>query len=163
MRKLRNSILLVIIVSLLTGCGELPIASGMAVTLFQKTDNADATIIETSIKEVVETNEYVEHMPKNTKIYIQKTDAEEFIPQIIMDEEYKTFSFSYDVLSSYLAVGTYAEKNGKLELKTDDGKYCYIFDIADDNILKFNQENSSDSHPFGTEMENGTEFVIDSN
>ena len=34
-----------------------------------------------------------------------------------------------DALSSYLAIGTYTENYNLLELKTDDGKYHYKFDV----------------------------------
>ncbi len=68
-----------------------------------------------------------------------------------------------DALSSYLAIGTYTENYNLLELKTDDGKYHYKFDVIDENTLKFNQENSSKINKImGEEIKDSTEFIIDS-
>ncbi|MEY8338879.1 hypothetical protein AALB16_12800 [Lachnospiraceae bacterium 62-35] len=147
MKKIGKLVLSIMAVVLLAGC-------------VGKTDNADTTK-ESHVIMAVETNESVEHTQNNTKTYIQKADGEEFIPYITIDEKDKTFLFSYDVLSSYLAAGTYTESQGQLELKTDDGKYRYIFDIVDENTLKFNQKNSSDIHKImGEEIKDGAEFVI---
>lgn len=150
MKKLKKSLSLILTILLLAGCT-------------QKTDTADTSAAETSVIKALETNEFMEPAENNTKLYLLKTDAEEFIPQLILNDEEKTFSFSYDVLSSYLAVGTYTESNGQLELKTDDGKYHYTFDIVDENTLKFNQESSSDVNGgLGAEIADGAEFIIDS-
>lgn len=150
MKKLEKPLLLIMTILLLAGCT-------------QKTDTADTSAAETSVIKALETNESMEPAENNTKLYLLKTDAEEFIPQLILNDEEKTFSFSYDVLSSYLAVGTYTESNGQLELKTDDGKYHYIFDIIDENTLKFNLESSSDVNGgLGAEIADGAEFIIDS-
>lgn len=108
----------------------------------------------------VETNESIEHMKTNTKIYLLKDGREGFVPQIILNENDCTFQFSYDVLSSYLTVGTYTKDNGQLELKTDDGKYHYTFDITDDHTLKFDQGNSSDIKILmGEGIQDGAEFI----
>lgn len=86
---------------------------------------------EAGVVKALETNEYVENTHNDTKIYMLKTDREEVLPQIIMHENDKSFSLSYDVMSSYLAVGTYTENSDQFILKTDDGKYQYTFDITD--------------------------------
>lgn len=152
MKKLKNPLLLIMTILLLTGCTQK--------TDTADTSTADTSAAETSVIKALETNEFVEPAENNTKLYLLKTDAEEFIPQLILNDEEKTFSFSYDVLSSYLAVGTYTESNGQLELKTDDGKYHYIFDIIDENTLKFNQESSSDVNGgLGAEIADGAEFI----
>ncbi len=122
----------------------------------QKADNTNATM---------ETNEYIETTQNHTKLYTLKTDKEEFIPQIILNTNDKTFFFSYDVLSSYIASGTYTKNHKQLELKTEDGTYHYTFDIIDDNTLKFNQENSSDVKLIDKSIDgkiiDGAEFIID--
>lgn len=111
-------------------------------------------------KRAVETNESVESVKTNTKIYLLKDGQEGFVPQIVLNESDHTFQFSYDVMSSYLAVGTYTKDHGQLELKTDDGKYYYIFDIADDHTLKFDQGNSSDIKMImGEGIQDGAEFI----
>ncbi len=99
----------------------------------QKADNTNV---------IMETNEYMETTQNHTKIYILKTDKEEFIPQIFLNTNHK-----------------------QLELKTEDGTYHYTFDIVDDNTLKFNQENSSDvkfiDKSIEREIIDGSEFIID--
>ena len=99
----------------------------------QKADNTNV---------IMETNEYMETTQNHTKIYILKTDKEEFIPQIFLNTNDK-----------------------QLELKTEDGTYHYTFDIVDDNTLKFNQENSSDvkfiDKSIEREIIDGSEFIID--
>jgi len=115
---------------------------------------------EKQVINAVETNVYNSNKQNNTKTYTLKDDSEEFISQIIIDESDNTFMFSYDVMSSYLAYGQYTESEGQLELKTDDGKYHYIFDIIDENTLKFKQENSSRIKRItGKGIGDGAEFV----
>ena len=46
-----------------------------------------------------------------------------------------TFWFSFSSISSYLGYGIYEEENGRLTLRTDDGKYVYVFDVADEAII----------------------------
>lgn len=117
-------------------------------------------IEEKQVINAVETNVYNGNKQNNTKTYTLKDDSEEFISQIIIDESNNTFMFSYDVMSSYLAVGQYTESKGQLKLKTDDGKYHYTFDIIDENTLKFKQENSSRINRItGNEIADGAEFV----
>lgn len=151
MRKFSYFVLLAMIYILLTGC-------------VRKTDNTDPAV-ETSIIKVVETNEFARNTQNNTKMYILKTDRAGFVPEIFINETDKTFSFSYDVLSSYIAIGTYTEDEEQLVLKTDDGKYHYTFDKVDDHTLKFNQENSSEisfiDKNIGAEMKDGVEFIVD--
>ena len=148
MRHVTKRILFIMTIVFLAGC-------------VPKTDQTDTTEENHRIK-AVETNEYIEDTQNNTKTYVLKDDREELIPQIIIDETDKTFLFSYDVLSSYLATGTYTQNHGQLQLKTDDGNYHYTFDIVDENTLKFNLENSSDINQImGEGIKEGTEFVID--
>ena len=47
------------------------------------------------------------------------------------------------MLSSYYAIGSYEIDDGSLILKTDDGKYKYVFKI-EDNTLIFNEKESSE-------------------
>lgn len=96
----------------------------------QKAGDMD-TAAEADVVKALETNESVENTHNDTKIYMLKADREEVLPQIIIDEDDKSFSLSYDVMSSYLAVGTYTENSDQFILKTDDGKYQYTFDITD--------------------------------
>ena len=151
MRRVRKPVLFIMTVVFLAGC-------------VQKTDNTEITAQKSDIK-TLETNEYVENTQNSTKIYTLNVEREDFLPQITINENDKTFLFSFDVLSSYLASGTYTENNWQLELKTGDGKYHYTFDITDDNTLKFNQENSSyiklTDKTMGEEIKDGAEFIME--
>jgi len=61
------------------------------------------------------------------------------IPSIrISDNE---ILFSYDMLSSYLTLGTYTIDGHILTMTTNDDKYIYVFQIAGDNLIF--QENES--------------------
>lgn len=128
-----------------------------------KTDEADP-VAETRIVNALETDESAEEIQNHTKMYIMKSDIEGVLPQIFLDEDNKTFSFSYDVLSSYLNRGTYAENDGQLELSTDDGKYQYTFERIDDYTLRFDKKNSSEikliDKAMGLEIEDGAEFIL---
>lgn len=64
-------------------------------------------------------------------------------PDLVLDTDKKTFSFSYDVLSSYLSVGTYTEEDNELKLTTDDGKFYYTFRKGSENNLYFLVDKSS--------------------
>ncbi len=125
----------------------------------RQTDKTNITE-EKQVINAVETNVYNSNKQNNTKTYTLKDNSEEFISQIIIDESDNTFTFSYDVMSSYLAYGQYTESEGQLKLKTDDGKYHYTFDIIDENTLKFKQENSSRINRItGNGIADGAEFI----
>ncbi len=64
-------------------------------------------------------------------------------PTISFDIKDKTFSFTYDPLSSYLSYGSFEITNGKIKAKTDDGKYTYIFKIIDNDKICFVEKGSS--------------------
>lgn len=142
---MKKFILFIFMLSVLTGC----------------TNNK--SIVETP-QIVLETNKSIESVQNDTKIYVLNSDKNEFIPELVLNTKDNTFSFSYDVLSSYLAVGTYIESQERLELITDDGKYHYIFDIVDESTLKFNKDESSNvtliDNRMGIELSNGTEFIM---
>ncbi len=84
------------------------------------------------------------------------------LPSLTFDTEKKTFSFTYDVLSSYLPYGSYKEENNKIILNTDDGKFHYTFEKGSGNTLSFIADGSSpvtltDSR-FGMQIKNGMVF-----
>ena len=45
------------------------------------------------------------------------------------------FGFAFSVISSYYAYGDYEIKDDRLTLRTDDGKYVYVFDRAEDTWI----------------------------
>ncbi len=55
------------------------------------------------------------------------------LPSVKITDE--NISFSYDVLSSYLPVGTYTIKNDILTMITDDGRYKYVFVVNGDKLI----------------------------
>lgn len=83
-------------------------------------------------------------------------------PDLVLDTDKKTFSFSYDVLSSYLSMGTYTEDNNKVKLTTDDGKFHYTFQKDKENNLYFLADKSSSvnliDNRFGIEIKDGMVF-----
>lgn len=112
-------------------------------------------------------NKSIVSFQNDTKIYVLNNNKNEFTPEIVLNTIDNTFSFSYDVLSSYLSVGTYIESQERLELITDDGKYHYVFDIVDESTLKFNKDESSNvtliDNRIGIELNNGAEFIMMTN
>ena len=92
----------------------------------------------------VETDETFEGK-ESIKTYTLVSDETDLpLPTLTLDQEEGTFSFAYDVLSSYLAVGTYEINGDKGELTTEDGTFHYTFYSADEDTLRFSADESSD-------------------
>lgn len=99
-----------------------------------------------SYKEIAyETNESVEVLESSkSKVYSLVVDTEkQYVPYLYLEDD-NTFSFTYDVLSSYLAYGSYELVDDKIKCKTSDNLYNYTFDIIDDKTIEFNVEESSE-------------------
>ncbi len=76
--------------------------------------------------------------------YIVAGAEDSILPaSITFDLDKETFSFRYDLLSSYLPHGTWKIEKGKVILTTDDQNFVYIFDIIDNDTLEFLQKGSS--------------------
>lgn len=60
-----------------------------------------------------------------------------------LDKENMRFSFSYDLLSSYMPYGSFTVDADTISCVTDDGLYNYYFKIKDDNTLRLLTEASS--------------------
>lgn len=54
------------------------------------------------------------------------------------------FVFTYNILSSYLGVGTYTMEDQIVTANTDDGKYTYVFHILEDGSLLFDVDKSAE-------------------
>ncbi len=85
---------------------------------------------------------------------------------ITFDFEKSTFTFCYDLLSSYLPQGTWEIEKGKVIATTDDKNHVYIFDIVDHDTIAFVQKGSSiltyiddkiTTHP---KIVDGTKFIF---
>ena len=76
---------------------------------------------------------------KEYELVVDETSGESkaTIPSLTINTSDKTFSFTYDPFSSYLSVGTYEITDSTLAASTDDGERTYIFNIVNDNTLKF--------------------------
>ena len=74
--------------------------------------------------------------------YIMQESEEPSKPTVSL-EDGNRFTFTYSLLSSYYAIGSYEIDDGNLILKTDDGEYKYMFKIKD-NTLIFNAKESSE-------------------
>ncbi len=66
--------------------------------------------------------------------YIFEASDEISKPRFVLNED-GTFQMIFGMLSSYIGDGTYTYKNGRLTLKTDDGKYKYCFDSVGDTFV----------------------------
>lgn len=90
------------------------------------------------------------------------SDDAVFLPSLILETD-NTFAFSYDPLSSYYPYGTYEVKDGILTATTQDGLYQYVFEVIDENTLKFRQDGSAEvnltDERIGVEVSDQVEFV----
>ncbi len=87
--------------------------------------------------------------------YIYSDSGEPLYPILSLESGNK-FSFTYSVLSSYIAYGSYELSGDELLLKTSDGKYEYRFRV-DGKTLIFNAEESSEL-PDYTDVPDGAVF-----
>ena len=80
----------------------------------------------------------------------EQQNGEKIAPVITINIDDKSFLFSYDVLSSYINIGTYEINDNILTVTTSDEKYHYVFEIVDENTLSFLEEQSSKITVFDT-------------
>lgn len=66
------------------------------------------------------------------------------VPTLTLDAESKTYLFSYDVLSSCLPAGTYAQDGDVIVCQTDDGRRSYLFRVVNETTLAFIADGSAD-------------------
>lgn len=95
--------------------------------------------------------------------YVLKVMDDEIPILLNINISNNTFTFSYDMLSSYLPVGDYEIDEDRLILITDDNKYKYVFRIAGDSLFFIKSESSDVSLTdgrFGVQIENDSEFVF---
>lgn len=95
-------------------------------------------------------------------VYVMEATDDKPAPRIVINEDEKTFTFTYDLLSSYLNAGTYQVSDNILKATTSDGKYTYLFALQDD-ALQFIQEGSSAVTPidreFSVPVQDGAIFI----
>lgn len=75
------------------------------------------------------------------KMYGYFDSVDPIKPSVILFED-GTFQFRYSGFSSYIPMGKYVSEDGTLTLNTDDGKYTYIFENNDGDIVFVESESS---------------------
>ena len=105
--------------------------------------------------------------PQNKEIYglsagtysVVGSDAL-FQPNIHFDLQKNRFIFTYDLLSSYANAGKIEIGNGRVIASTDDNKYIFVFEVVDNDTIRFVQDGSAKIHvrPGNTAIVDGTEF-----
>lgn len=82
-------------------------------------------------------------------------------PSVTIDKD--NISFSYDLLSSYLAVGHYTIEKDLLTMKTNDENYTYVFEIYGNQLI-FKENKSSEvkliDEEFGVKITNNSKFKL---
>jgi len=100
---------------------------------------------------------------KDGTYFLEQIDQEEVMVRPSVNISGNNISFSYDMLSSYLSVGTYTIEKDVLTMITDDEKYKYVFQI-DGNKLIFLKNESSEvdliDERFGVNIPNNAEFKL---
>ncbi|MDE6759952.1 MAG: M56 family metallopeptidase [Lachnospiraceae bacterium] len=85
-----------------------------------------------------------------------------FVPCLAIGKD-SSFTFSYDLASSYMPYGTYEIKGDVLTASTSDGLYQYQFKLKEDGTLVFLAKGSSEVKLFddnlGIAVLDGSEFV----
>jgi len=77
-------------------------------------------------------------------VLVEDGQPNEFVDIVFeMDDEY-WFVFSYDGFSSYRPMGTFTIDDGTVTCVTVDGEHTYIFEIVDNDTLRFVQEGSAE-------------------
>lgn len=98
--------------------------------------------------------------------YILQADVSEeesfMLPVLELNKKEHIFSFSYDLLSSYLSIGTYEIEKDILTAITNDGLYHYQFKVIDEDTLEFIKESSSEvkllNEEIGVAVKDGAKF-----
>ena len=133
-----------------------------------KEDTADAEKIDALISSV----QYPNRGTANAELVrlCVFRDSKEIIKPSISLYDNGMFQFTFSAYSSYIGMGKYTIENDRMTLKTDDGKFTYVFDMVEKDKddpkastaegeakLVFDAENSSEMLWF-SDMYDGCEF-----
>lgn len=95
--------------------------------------------------------------------YVLEVEGTEAVVSPSVTISNKDITFSYDMLSSYLPVGVYTIEDDVLTMRTNDGKYKYVFQL-DGESLVFQEDESSEvkliDERFGSKITNEAEFKL---
>lgn len=64
----------------------------------------------------------------NTRMYSYRVDGDEMRTFTVMLEDSDRFQLHFPYVSSYMAIGTYEEKDGLLYLKNETDEYEFVFE-----------------------------------
>ena len=85
-------------------------------------------------------------------------------PTLSLNMEDHEFLFSYDALSSYLPVGTFAQQDDVITCKTSDDRHIYLFRVVNETTLAFIQNGSADvsliDERVGKQVTDGSVFLL---
>lgn len=100
----------------------------------------------TTVEAVVSSERYLDRVHGNPEgvRYYTSSDSDEFVKPGFALFPDGTFSFMFSAISSYLGYGEYTLEDGRLTMKTYDGKYIYCFDAVGDTMI-FDEEASSEA------------------
>lgn len=96
-----------------------------------------------------------------TYVMVQDASEEVMLPRVAVSED--RISFSYDVLSSYLPVGSYEVEGHRLKMMTDDGLHQYVFEIEGETLIFLEEESSKvklTNEKIGTAVTDQTVFQL---
>lgn len=65
------------------------------------------------------------------------------VPSLTLDAKNKTYIFSYDMLSSYLSVGSYEQDGDVIVCLTEAGRSPFLFRVVNETTLAFIAEGSA--------------------
>jgi hypothetical protein len=95
-------------------------------------------------------------LPEAIGSYVFSPDNHWYNDSIVSLYEDQTFQFVFSPVSSYLGLGTYEIKDGRLILSTDDGRYTFVFEMQEDRLVFIQTENSYSEMGKFTD---GSEFI----
>ena len=96
----------------------------------------EATSDITEINAKISSTQYPNRGTANAKLIRSCVfiDSKQSIKPTVSFFDNGTFHFVFSPLSSYIGVGSYSVENNRMILKTDDGKYTYVFYIVEKDI-----------------------------
>lgn len=121
--------------------GDTAMEGWLVAISLSKEDTADITRIDAHISSTQFPNRGTANA-EIKRVYAFK-ESEEIIKPVVTLYDNGMFQFTFSAVSSYIGFGEYILENDKLTLNTDDGKFTYVFDVVNDNLV-FDAENSSE-------------------
>lgn len=106
---------------------------------------SDSNISETNVGGSIKTNDVIINPSGYSLVY--HCSSEKDNATLSLEPQSKKFTFTYSLLSSYFAAGTYEEDNEFIVAHSDDGNYKYTFKKDGQNIV-FVADKSSEMPSF---------------